>query len=79
MSLIELEHIPATEQAADVLTKPLGITKHAESIKLMAQTPLLTTLEPPTVFSCTTGYSTHQPKECNKWESNSTQNHANPA
>jgi hypothetical protein len=35
---VDLQHIPATEQAADILTKPLGITKHAEAIKMLQLT-----------------------------------------
>jgi hypothetical protein len=31
--LVDLEHVPAADQVADVLTKPLGITKHVEAIK----------------------------------------------
>ena len=37
--LINLQHIPAAEQAADVLTKPLGPTKHAEAVKMLQLTP----------------------------------------
>jgi hypothetical protein len=37
--LIDLQHIPASEQAADILTKPLGPTKHAEAVKMLQLTP----------------------------------------
>ena len=37
--LIDLQHIPASEQAADVLTKPLGPTKHAEAVQMLQLTP----------------------------------------
>jgi len=33
-----LQHIPATEQAADVLTKPLSLTKHVEAMKMLKLT-----------------------------------------
>jgi hypothetical protein len=36
--LINLQHIPATEQAADVLTKPLSPTKHSEAIEMLQLT-----------------------------------------
>jgi hypothetical protein len=36
--LVDLDHIPAAEQVADVLTKPLGITKHGEAIKQLRLT-----------------------------------------
>ena len=36
--LVELEHVPAAQQAADILTKPLGITKHLDAIKLLQLT-----------------------------------------
>jgi hypothetical protein len=35
---IDLKHVPHTEQAADVLTKPLGLIKHGEAIKLLKLT-----------------------------------------
>jgi len=37
-SLVELKYVPAPQQAADILTKPLGITKHLEAIKLLQLT-----------------------------------------
>ena len=38
--LINLQHIPASEQkAADILTNPLGPTKHAEVVKMLKLTP----------------------------------------
>ena len=36
--LVELEYVPAPEQAADILTKPLGIAKHLEAVKLLQLT-----------------------------------------
>jgi len=32
---VTLEHVPAASQIADVLTKPLGPTKHAEALKML--------------------------------------------
>ena len=32
---VELRHVPAAEQTADVLTKPLGLTKHTDATKLL--------------------------------------------
>jgi hypothetical protein len=32
---VTLEHVPAASQVADVLTKPLGPTKHAEALKML--------------------------------------------
>ena len=38
---IDILHIPAAEQAADVLTKPLPYVKHIESLKLLNIRPLV--------------------------------------
>ena len=35
---VDLKHVPYSEQAADILTKPLGINKHADAIKLLQLT-----------------------------------------
>lgn len=32
---VEIQHIPAVDQVADVLTKPLAATKHADAVKLL--------------------------------------------
>ena len=32
---VTLEHVPAASQIADVLTKPLGPTKHVEALKIL--------------------------------------------
>ena len=34
-NMSSLEHVPAASQIADVLTKPLGPTKHAEALKML--------------------------------------------
>src|SRR5205814_3501995 len=35
---VDLKHVTHSEQAADILTKPLGINKHADAIKLLQLT-----------------------------------------
>jgi len=32
---VDLQHVPAVDQAADIFTKPLALTKHAQAIKLL--------------------------------------------
>ena len=32
---VDLQHVPAVDQAADILTKPLGLNKHIEAVKLL--------------------------------------------
>ena len=36
---VTLQHVPSASQIADVLTKPLGSTKHAEAIKMLNLVP----------------------------------------
>src|SRR2546423_2093306 len=36
---VTLQHVPSASQIADVLTKPLGATKHAEAIKMLNLVP----------------------------------------
>jgi hypothetical protein len=36
---VTLQHVPSASQIADVLTKPLGTTKHAEAIKMLNLVP----------------------------------------
>jgi hypothetical protein len=31
----DIQHVPAASQTADVLTKPLGVVKHIEAIRLL--------------------------------------------
>jgi len=35
---IDLQHVPSSEQAADIFTKPFGPVKHAEAVKLLKLT-----------------------------------------
>ena len=37
--LVTLQHVPSASQIADVLTKPLGPTKHAEAVKMLNLVP----------------------------------------
>jgi hypothetical protein len=32
---VDIRHVPSASQTADILTKPLGILKHAEAVKLL--------------------------------------------
>ena len=41
LSDVDIQHVPAAAQTADVLTKPLGLTKHLEAVRLLNLFPNL--------------------------------------